>query len=94
MLLRAEFGANQITNGASVNVTFEWRSTKATTVFLNFDASRFLITPTSFPLAATAQGQTATTVESVRITKVGSATDCDVHFVQGASDEFDTVAVV
>jgi hypothetical protein len=93
MLLRAEFSADQIPNGTNVNITFEWRSQKATTVLLNFDASQFSITPASFALAATA-GQKKTGVESVRITRIGTTKDCDVHFVQGASDEFDTIAVV
>lgn len=93
MLVRAEFGADRINNGESVEITFAWRSQKPTSVYLNFNTKLFTMDPTHFDLEAAPT--TRTRLERVRITKLSvDAQHCDVHFVQGSSDEFDTVEVL
>ena len=93
MLFKARFARDQIASGTAVDVTVEWKSAAATTLFLNFDTTAFTVTPTQFPLAATGGTRASTTV-AVTITKrKSSARFCDVHFVQGASDELDSVEV-
>jgi hypothetical protein len=91
-LTGAKFTPPVVANGHLVDIEFKWKSTDECTVYLNYNADEFEVSPSSFDLPAKPGG--ATEPRGVQITRKGTLSHCEVRFVFGISDKLAAVEVV
>jgi hypothetical protein len=86
----AHFATHNVPSGGDVQLDITWTSNEDGTLYLDYDAGKFMISPETVELPASGAGHTQV---DVTFTRLGEPGPCDVHFTFGPSDDLDWVAV-